>query len=355
MLTSKYCPLAFVGAFILSTSWVAVLLGAAAPVRALAELPAERVVVTEQSNSLSLEDPCGNGTQQEIYLYDRSHQAISRSVCRSSQWFDRFFASPDSLLDEPGSTLIRIIGAHRWQDNGETGEDVRVRASVEFPNLSNRVRLTFRNDDNIDEDYDTTADTRPEAVGQNEDSSFRAALGWVARQHENDSFDVEVGVRSELKSFVRSRYRIWTDMPLEWRFRFTESLYWIDGIGLGAESRFQFDRPLTRRTVLRLITEAEYNEDLLARKLGWDLSQKAVYYFRLSARDALQYSVGAQGYTEPSSSVNVWRTSLRYRRQFLRPWLYFELEPFVFWPRIDDYHGVSGVVFRLETQFGDYD
>lgn len=306
-------------------------------------------------DSHPVDGPCGTGGVQDIYLYDRTHQVVSRSVCRSGQWFDRFFASPESLQDEPASTLIRIIGAHRWQDNDEIGDDVRVRASVDFPNLSERLRLTFRNDDNIDDDFATTADTKPEEVGSNEDSSFRAALNWAARQHDNDSFDVEVGLRSELKSFVRSRYRVWTDMPLEWTFRFTESIYWIDGIGLGTESRFEFDRPLSKRMVFRLITETEYNEDLLARKLGWDLSQNAVLYIRLSDRDALQYTVGVQGYTEPSSSANIWRTSLRYRRQFLRPWLYFELEPFAFWPREDDYHGVSGVVLRLETQFGTYD
>jgi hypothetical protein len=250
--------------------------------------------------------------------------------------------------------LVRVIGAHRWQDNDETGEDVRVRASVDFPNLSERIRLTFRNDDNIDEDYAASTDSKPEQVGENQDSSFRAALNWAARQHENDSFDVEVGLRSALKSFVRARYRIWTDMPLKWTFRFTESLYWIDGIGAGTESRFEFSRPLTQRTVFRLITEAEYNEDLFERDLNWDLSQAAVLFLRLSSRDALQYTVAVQGYTEPSSRLNVGRTSLRYRRQFFRPWLYFGVEPFAFWSRDNDFHGVSGVVLRLETQFGNY-
>lgn len=291
------------------------------------------------------------------FLYDRTHQAMSRGVCWSVNWFDRFFSSPDTSLDEPATTLVRVIGAHRWQDDGDIGDEVRVRASVNLPNLSNRLRLTFRNDDDPDDDFATSSDTRPEEVGDNEDSTFRAALNWAARQRERDSIDLEVGIRSEFKTFTRGRYRLRLPMPGDkWNFRFTETVYWIDdGTGLGTESRFEFYRPVTTRTVFRLTTEAEHNEDLQERELGWDLSQVAAFYLRLSSRAALQYSVGAQGFTDPSANVDVWRTSLRYRRNFFRPWLFFEVEPFAFWPRIDDYHGVSGVVLRLETQFGVYE
>lgn len=289
-------------------------------------------------------------------LLDRTHARMSRTVCWPSQWFDRFFANPDDMLDDPASTLLRVIGGYRWQDNGDSGNEVRVRASVDLPNASRSLRLTFRNDDDINEDFSAPTDTRPQNVGENEDSTFRAALNWAARQTERDNIDLEVGVRSEIKTFVRGRYRIRLPMPGErWAFRFTESLYWIDGIGAGAQTRFEFDRPLAERTVLRLVTQGEHNEELAEQELGWDLDQSAAVYMRLGSRAALQYSIGAQGYTDPSANVDVWRTSIRYRRNIWRPWLFWELEPFAFWPRSDDYHGVSGVVFRLETQFGMYD
>lgn len=289
-------------------------------------------------------------------LLDRTHARVSRTVCWPSQWFDRFFANPDDMLDDPASTLIRVIGGYRWQDDGDSGDEVRVRASVDLPKISRRLRLTFRNDDDINEDFSAPTDTRPQDVGDNEDNTFRAALNWAARQTERDNIDLEVGVRSEIKTFVRGRYRIRLPMPGErWAFRFTESIYWIDGIGAGTQTRFEFDRPLAERTVLRLVTQGEHNEDLAERELGWNLDQSAAIYIKLSSRAALQYSIGAQGFTDPSANVDVWRTSIRYRRNIWRPWLFWELEPFAFWPRFDDYHGVSGVVFRLETQFGMYD
>ncbi len=310
----------------------------------------------ETDGIVSSGSPCHDleGTGDDAFL-DRSHARMSRTVCWPSQWFDRFFANPDDILDDPASTLIRVIGGYRWQDDDDSGNEVRVRASVDLPNASRRLRLTFRNDDDINEDFSTPTDTRPQDVGENEDSTFRAALNWAARQTDRESIDLEVGVRSEIKTFIRGRYRIRLPMPGDlWAFRFTESLYWIDGIGGGTQTRFEFDRPLAERTVLRLVTQGEHNEDMAEQELGWNLDQSAAIYVKLSSRAALQYSVGAQGFTDPSANVDVWRTSIRYRRNIWRPWLFWELEPFAFWPRFDDYHGVSGVVFRLETQFGLY-
>lgn len=319
-------------------------------------LSAQTVGQLPESGSVA-RSPCYelSGTGDEALL-DRTHARMSRTVCWPSQWFDRFFANPDDMLDDPASTLLRVIGGYRWQDNDDSGNEVRIRASVDLPNASRRLRLTFRNDDDINEDFSAPTDTRPQDVGENEDSTFRAALNWAARQTERDNIDLEVGVRSEVKTFVRGRYRIRLPMPGErWVFRFTESLYWIDGIGAGTQTRFEFDRPLARRTVLRLVTQGEHNEELADQELGWNLDQSAAIYVKLNSRAALQYSIGAQGYTDPSANVDVWRTSIRYRRNIWRPWLFWELEPFAFWPRFDDYHGVSGVVFRLETQFGMYD
>ncbi|MFN3713378.1 MAG: hypothetical protein ACK4SX_06955 [Alcanivoracaceae bacterium] len=312
----------------------------------------------EQTRTAPPASGCSNGIDPDadvLPLLDRTHGAMSRGVCWPSQWFDRFFSSPDDINHGEAGTLIRVIGATRWQDNDDTGNEVRVRASVDLPNLSQRFSLVFRNDDDIDSDFAAGTDTRPETVGANTDSTFRAALRWAARQTERDSIDVEVGLRSELKTFIRGRYRITLPMPGDkWVFRFTEAIYWKDEIGFGTESRFEFGRPLTTRTVLRLTTEAELSEELHQQGLGWDLDQSVAVYYRINRKSAVQYTVGAQGFTEPSANVEVWRTSVRYRRNVWRPWLFWELEPFVLWPRIDDYDAISGVVFRLETQFGLY-
>lgn len=316
------------------------------------------VLATEPVDAPLLTPPplCADDLGEEPLLIDRAHAFLSRRVCLRTQWFDRFFADPDVFQEEPATALLRVISGYRWQDNDDAGGEVRVRGTVNLPGLSQRISLTFRNDDDINEDYAGTSDTRPEQVGENEDSTFRAALNWAARQRERDAIDLEVGLGSRLKSFARTRYQYRVPLPGErWTFRFAESLYWIDGVGGGSETRFQFDRIMTERLSLRLLSEAETNEALHEEDLDWELSQTVALYQRLGSRRALQYVVGARGYTQPTSRVEVWRAGIRYRQNIFRRWLFFELEPFVFWSREEDFEAVSGVVARLETQFGLYD
>ncbi|PKM21787.1 MAG: hypothetical protein CVV10_07580 [Gammaproteobacteria bacterium HGW-Gammaproteobacteria-14] len=286
---------------------------------------------------------------------DRTHDALSRSVCWPSKWFDRFFANPDDVADEPVGTLLRVIYGARFQEDGETGNEARVRASVDMPNMERRLSLVLRNNDDIDGDLSSSSSNRPGNVGENEDNTFRAALRWALQERERHNVDIELGLRSELKTFVRGRYRWRTPIyNSQWLFRFTESIYWKDLIGFGTETRLEFDRPLGSRTLLRLTSEGERSEELVELGLGWDLDQSVTLYHRLNQRSAIQFTVGAQGFTDPTAQVEEWRTSIRFRRNIWRPWLYYEVEPFVVWPRLENYKDTAGIVLRLETQFGLY-
>jgi len=45
-------------------------------------------------------------------------------------------------------------------------------------------------------------------------------------------------------------------------------------------------------------------------------------------------------------------TSARWRTNYLRSWLYFELEPFVLWLRKEDFKPSYGVAMRFEFYYG---
>ena len=288
-------------------------------------------------------------------LIDRAHHMMSQGVCQPTRWFDRFFANPDDVDVLPAGSLIRVIAAQRFQDDGERGSDLRIRGSVDLPNLEKQLSLILRNDDDIDEDFDSVSETRPQDVGNNDSNSFRAALRWAAKQRRRDNIDLELGLRSGVKIFTRARYRFNTPLPGEvWSFRFTETLTWQDGDGASAESRFEFDRALAPDMSLRFTTEAEASEELSEEDRGWQLDQRATISVRVNPRAALQYNLGVRAFTEPNSQVESYRIGIRFRQNIFRPWLFWELEPFVFWEREENFRGITGVVLRLETQYGRY-
>ena len=62
--------------------------------------------------------------------------------------------------------------------------------------------------------------------------------------------------------------------------------------------------------------------------------------------------MGFDGFTDPVAAIETWRTSVRFRRSVWRPWFFYEIEPYVLWPRSLGYEGITGIVLRLEVQAG---
>lgn len=73
----------------------------------------------------------------------------------------------------------------------------------------------------------------------------------------------------------------------------------------------------------------------------------------LSPRSAITFGGGLAGHTRPDALVDTYRVFTRYRRNFLRPWLFCELEPEITWPRdaAGAYTSAYAFTFRIEVVF----
>jgi len=283
---------------------------------------------------------------------DRTHNWMSRTVCGPTRWVDGFFAGPNEVYTEEPGTQLRVIGASRFQEHDGDDNELKVRARVELPSAQHRLSLMFRNDDDTSDELRNDLDSRPEEVGQN-NTGYRAALRWMVDMPDRMDVDLDAGVRSELTGFVRARYRFTNPIANTLAtFRFTEKMYWEDPDGFGANSLFEVDRPFTENSTVRLASEWEISEEFNEMGRGWYFNQSASVYFRLGDQSGIGASAGFDGFTSPVSAIKTWRTSVRFRRNIWRRWFFYEVEPYVFWPREENYQGVAGIVLRLEIQAG---
>ncbi|MCK0152518.1 hypothetical protein MWU49_02280 [Alcanivorax sp. S6407] len=283
---------------------------------------------------------------------DKTHNWMSKTVCGPSRWVDGFFVGPNDVYSDQPGTQVRVIGASRFQEHDGDNRELKVRARVELPNAQERLSLMFRNDDDTSDELRNDLDSRPEEVGEN-NTGYRAALRWMVNMPERMDVDLDAGVRSELTTFVRARYRYVKPIGNTLAtFRFTEKVYWEDPDGFGANSLFEIDRPFTDRSTIRFASEWEKSEEFNELKRDWYFNQSASVYFRLGRQSGIGASVGFDGFTRPVSTIQTVRTSVRFRRNIWRPWFFYEVEPYVFWPREENYKGVSGIVLRLELQAG---
>lgn len=299
-------------------------------------------------------DPCQPWKGGKLRPWDRTHHFISRTLCWPGKWFDGFFAAGEDNFDQSG-TWVRVVGAYRWQDNHQEGDELEVDASAELPHAQRKLRLVFTSDDE-GETLQDDQDNLPQDVGVAGDTGtdFRTALRVALRTTKKMNLDFDVGLRSELKTFFRARSRWRRQLTENWFGRLEEKVFWEDPDGWGSTTSLDFDRPLGEKLNLRFTTEAELTEENNELNRDWFLSQNATLFWNYSRRAAVSFNVGVDGFTDPVAKTQTWYTSIRLRRNFWRPWLFYELQPFAFWPRSDDFHGVTGITVRLETQFGLY-
>ena len=297
-------------------------------------------------------DPCGQGGR--ALWVDRTHDWLSRGLCWPSRWVDGFFADPLSTNNEPAASLVRITGERTWRDDDLDDRDLDVDARVWLPSAERRLSLLFRSkDDDAEAGGPRAADI---ADTGEDDGGFRGALRWVINRTEAMDVDLDAGVRSDLTTFTRLRYRSVHPLFNEWAWlRFTERVEWRDPKGWRSRSLFEIDRAVSDIASVRLASQIEYSEELNEDGRGLGLFQGVNLFLRQGDKAAWNLGVGAAGFTKPEARVDSYRCYVHYRRQVWRPWLFVEVEPFVLWPRDQGYQGVNGITLRLETLFGRLD
>lgn len=325
------------------------------------EAPADETVWREEEDAVVLDPPdgepyrvpgsCGdwsggNRAREDLFWVDRSHAAISRGLCWPTRWFDGFFGNPDDEARASAGTYLSITAGQRWQDGGDD-DDQRLDYSsrVSLPGLQRRLSLVFSSDDTDSED--------PLAVGDEDDGVVQAGVRWVIRTSDRMDLDADATLTSDVRPLFRVRYRETWSITGSWAFRLSENLSWRDPEGMASQSDFDFSRPFGSRNVLRFGTRLDWSEEDFPED-GWDWRQVASVGTRLNQRSALLYQLRADGVTRPSRRVDQYIASVRYRRNIWRPWFFYEIEPFVFWPRDRDFQTIQGIWFRIETRWGKY-
>jgi|GEM_PF-2407540 len=286
---------------------------------------------------------------EQLPAADRSHHLASRGVCFPGQWIDKFFADEDS---QPYSsrTLLRAIYFSRWQEGEGPIGGQRFDGHISLNNISNRLSLILRSADKDDDLLRERLDIEsPDDRGQ-----ARAALRWATALGRRASSRVDVGVRGSTP-VVRTRFRY--NQPLFWEVhgRFNQEFYWRGNEDRrGTVSELQFGRRLTANTTLRTTSTAESNTALRAEETSWHWSHSVSHFWRLAHRTGLQTLARVEGSQQGQRQLQSRQYSVRFRSSALRPWIYYEVEPFVLQTRENDFSTSRGLALRFEVQFGDY-
>ncbi len=289
----------------------------------LADEPTEREL--EEARREMMEAACRDDLDRPESWLDRSHSYLSQRLCEPAAWFDGFFGDPRSFEETPVGTFVRVRNALQWDETEGFSYGLRVRANVSLPRVSERVRLL------VTRDEDVSGDFRDGPTADDSDDRTRLGLRFIASERARSQLDFDGTVRvsgTGLNPRLRGRYRYVRGLSANTLGRATQTLFWEREDGFGTTSRLDWEWLPDRDRLVRLTGQGTVSEE----SDGVDWRTSVTAFRQISPRTAIRTEVGAFGYTSPNFEAEELFVAFRYRQQFLRRWLFYELQPERAWP-----------------------
>lgn len=274
---------------------------------------------------------------------DNWHSNFSDSMDYTAQRLDEFFALADSDEHENARAEGRVRFGWEPRTRDLAAQDFRFRVRVKLPALKDRVDLMLSDDESYDR-QDSIRAAR-DAVNENRDSTT-LSLRYQEEQDSPISHRIGAGRRGQL--FAKSQYESDYHFTDVLKMDYDAELYYYTRDELGAELGLDFTYLLADEKYLRFNNRYYYRD----RFEDWFWRHEVQYLRPLTQESAILYTFVTKGLTKPNHHLNEVYTSARWRTNYLRSWLYFELEPFVIWLRKEDFKPSYGVAMRFEFYYG---
>ncbi len=287
--------------------------------------------------------PC-NKNAKTSHWSDSSHTYIANKADKLAYWIDGFFGEARSDNESPNS-VVRLRLNHSWDEDYSSQFKARLRGKLKLPELNERLSLLF-SDDNSEQTISEELD--PNTTNVNDDTDV--SLQFNRLKQDKTRLDYRLGLRSsgQLKLGLRYRY----EYPYKGTKirRFIQRVEFKDGEGFISKSRFEQDSTLSSTRLLRYSISANYGEN--THGVEW-LSQ-VIFSKKLNGESAVAYYLQARGITRPEVLTQNYGFGFTYRRNILKEWLFFELQPEYGWRRYnisDTRHTAARLSSRIEIIF----
>jgi hypothetical protein len=299
--------------------------------------------------------PCMGEEAFEHTWFDRTHSYLTSMLCQPSVWFDGFFGQRRAGEDWPGS-LIRWEGSIRLDEQEEAEYRSEFSADFRLPNMSKKMKLVITSGaqsdpTNSQPDGDPSDPSSPPGFSAKEDDRTTAGLRYYLTDTRKIRLNLGAGLKlgDPVQPYIRVRLRYTEPLGRSTLLRLTPTAVWLTEDGFNRSLRIDLDQRMSENVLIRA-SQSFVREEL---EPGVQWGTVLTLYDRLSTVTVLALDAGATGNTFPDNRVERYRLATRLRSNFIRDWLFLEVEPEYYWPRDDlgEYHLFRAITFRLEMQF----
>jgi hypothetical protein len=293
------------------------------------------------------EEPAsGPETSPTLLAADRVQASISENINGAAQWIDSFF-DDERFIAEDATTKLRF-GESVFLEAGDSPEyKTKINLSIHIPRTKKRLRLFIASED----DTDKTPDTLFNRVETSEDTSA-AGIQFFAKATRRKNLSLTAGIKLEsTELFIGPRYRLTIPIDDDWQARFTQRVRWYTSMGWESTTRLDFERLLSDRLFFRHTLDGRWREE----DEGYRFEIRPTLIQKLHNGKAIEYQWNTLFKTRPKHRLESSIVRVRFRRNFLRKWLFYEANPQVAFRNDEDFEPKLGITFQLEIVFGGKD
>ena len=301
-------------------------------------------------------DPCPTAEVAGETWLDQTHYFVGKNLCEPAVWFDNFFGKDRILEDVRPGIFVSLRNSARWTEgkNVDYIHDFSLR--LRLPQLETLLKKArFFIVSGSDTDKFTTQPGQPVNPGVDPATGVRKPtlglrLDFFTWLRSLVSIDTGIIIHLPLDPFIRMRYQYTKPFGGVYLIRFTETALRSYIEQFTETSQLDLERKITNFTLLRWSNYTTYTDDRDG--ITWNTGISLIT--QLTPRSAISYDTSMWGVNHPEWTIQNRRIGSRYRRNLYRPWLFFEFEPEVTWPKDDSVHKnfVYAVMATLEIQFG---
>lgn len=284
---------------------------------------------------------------------DATHASIEQGILDRVIWFDEFFGRVRAEETRQPEYLVRLTQAARFEEGGKVLSRTAIRANLRLPKIGRRLRVVVSGESDVDPAARLPEDPGTPAVDRTAPSTRlrNAEIQYWLLQRPSANLFLGAGFRLVLlpEAFVRTRFQYTRRLSAVSLVRFGETLFLRDPDGFGQTTEIDLERVFGPKTLLRWANAGTVSQ----RSEGLAWATELSLQRQLTPRSAATLAGAVNGDTRPSAQADVYRILTRYRRNVLRPWLFLEFEPEIFWLRNDGggHPAALAFTFRAEVLF----
>lgn len=302
-------------------------------------------------------DPGKPATGTDQAMIDTTQKTVHNIVRGAATRVDGFFGSSE-LASEASVRQGRITLGGEYDNYHGFRERLRFKARVRLPAMRERLNLVLGRgdaDELVDGSDDENITSLPGRFNDIDDSDWLFGVGYSRDGTLTRGWDFGVGIRlaSPLEPYARATYRWHTSFNEKWLWRVRPRLFWQSDRGYGASLQSILDYHPGEDWLFRFYTLLVGDD----RIQGMEWTSKLSAFQKVSDKSAVAYSLYHTGQTGAVVQPSDYGLELRYRREFLREYLFVEFLTYLSWPReliTDERKITPGVGIEFEMQFGDW-